>query len=175
MFIMFPKIVWYPSESPPRQRCPSVVRWWKKEWNPCSKRREESPPPKYFRKKYWKKYSEKNIGKNIGKNIPKKILEKIFRKKILEKYSIMNQISIFGRYISSGNFNSSMEKITWMTSNRFSSHSVFGRADYCLVCSFLPRASTRYSFLHLSGVGCALWANSGEGLAQWAFPANWAT
>ena len=29
-----------------------------------------------------------------------------------------------------------------------------------------PSASTRYAFLHLSGVGRALWANSGEGSAQ---------
>ena len=29
-----------------------------------------------------------------------------------------------------------------------------------------PGGSTGYSFLHLSGVGCALWANSGEGSAQ---------
>ena len=29
-----------------------------------------------------------------------------------------------------------------------------------------PSASTGYSFLHLSGVGRALWANSGEGSAQ---------
>ena len=29
-----------------------------------------------------------------------------------------------------------------------------------------PSGSTGYSFLHLSGVGCALWANSGEGSAQ---------
>ena len=36
-------------------------------------------------------------------------------------------------------------------------------------------ASTRYLFLHLSGVGRALSANSGEGSAQWAFPANSAT
>ena len=27
-------------------------------------------------------------------------------------------------------------------------------------------ANTRYSFLHMSGVGRALWANSGEGSAQ---------
>ena len=40
------------------------------------------------------------------------------------------------------------------------------RADYCVNCSFLPSASTKYSFLHLSGVGRALWANSGEGSAQ---------
>ena len=40
------------------------------------------------------------------------------------------------------------------------------RADYCLDCSFRPSASTRYSFLHLSGVGRALWKNSVEGSAH---------
>ena len=30
-------------------------------------------------------------------------------------------------------------------------------------------------FLQLSEVGRALWANIGEGSAQWALPANWAT
>ena len=40
------------------------------------------------------------------------------------------------------------------------------RADYCLDCSFHPSASTRYLFLHLSGVRRALWANSGKGSAQ---------
>ena len=29
-----------------------------------------------------------------------------------------------------------------------------------------PSASTGYSFLHLNGVGRALWANSGEGSTQ---------
>ena len=44
----------------------------------------------------------------------------------------------------------------------------YNRADYCLDCSFLRKASacTMYSFLHLSGVGRAKWANSGEGSAQ---------
>ena len=37
------------------------------------------------------------------------------------------------------------------------------RDDYCRDS---PSASTRYSFLHLSGLGRALWANSGEGSAQ---------
>ena len=40
------------------------------------------------------------------------------------------------------------------------------RADFCMDCSFLPSASTRYSFLKLNGVGRALWAYSGEGSAQ---------
>ena len=31
------------------------------------------------------------------------------------------------------------------------------------------------SFLNLSEVGRAFWANSGDGSAQGAFPANWAT
>ena len=44
------------------------------------------------------------------------------------------------------------------------------RADYCLDCSFLPQWERG-----LSGVGRALWANSGDGSAQCAFPANWAT
>ena len=35
------------------------------------------------------------------------------------------------------------------------------RTDYCLDCSFLPSASTRCSFLHLSGVKRALCAYSG--------------
>ena len=34
------------------------------------------------------------------------------------------------------------------------------RADYCVDCSFLPSASTRYSFLHLSAVRRAFRANS---------------
>ena len=42
------------------------------------------------------------------------------------------------------------------------------RANYCLDSSFL-RSSTMYSFLQLSGVGRALWVNSGEGSARWAF------
>ena len=38
------------------------------------------------------------------------------------------------------------------------------KADYCLDCSFLPQ--WKYSFLHLSGVRRALWANRGEGTAS---------
>ena len=34
------------------------------------------------------------------------------------------------------------------------------RADYCLGCSFLPSASTRYSFLHLGGVGRYLYGRT---------------
>ena len=40
------------------------------------------------------------------------------------------------------------------------------RADYCLDCRTFPSGITGYSFLHLSGVGRALWANSGEGSGQ---------
>ena len=47
--------------------------------------------------------------------------------------------------------------------------------SYSLDCVSSTSTSTKYSFLHLSGVGRAQWANSGEGSAQWAFPANWAT
>ena len=39
-------------------------------------------------------------------------------------------------------------------------------AEYCLDYSFLPSASTRYSFLQLSGLGRALWASGGEGSAK---------
>ena len=49
------------------------------------------------------------------------------------------------------------------------------RADLCLDCSFFPSASTRYSFLHLSGLGRALWVNSGDDSAQRAFPVNCTT
>ena len=38
--------------------------------------------------------------------------------------------------------------------------------NYCLNCSFLPQCKSVYSFLHLSGVGHALGANSGEGSPQ---------
>ena len=38
------------------------------------------------------------------------------------------------------------------------------RADWTAVSS--PSGSTGYSFLQLSGVGRALWANSGEGWAK---------
>ena len=40
------------------------------------------------------------------------------------------------------------------------------RTDYCLDCSSSPSASTGYSFLHMSGMGRALRANSGEDSAQ---------
>ena len=41
------------------------------------------------------------------------------------------------------------------------------RADYRLDCSFLLQSKhQKYSFLQLSGLGRALWANSGEGSAQ---------
>ena len=46
------------------------------------------------------------------------------------------------------------------------------RADYCLDCSSSPSGSTGYSFLHLGGVGRALWANSGEGSAQYSLSAS---
>ena len=36
------------------------------------------------------------------------------------------------------------------------------RNDYCLGCSFLPSANTRYSFLHLIGLGRALQARIGR-------------
>ena len=39
--------------------------------------------------------------------------------------------------------------------------------------AFQPTASTRYSFLQLCVLGRALWAYSGEGSAQRAFPANY--
>ena len=42
------------------------------------------------------------------------------------------------------------------------------RADYCLNYSFLPwcKHQGRHSFLQLSGMGRALWANSGESSAH---------
>ena len=40
------------------------------------------------------------------------------------------------------------------------------RADYCLAAVSSPSATTEYSFLHLSGLERALWANSDEGSAQ---------
>ena len=41
------------------------------------------------------------------------------------------------------------------------------RADYCLDCSFLPMCKYHvFVFTLLSGVGRALWVNSGEGSTQ---------
>ena len=49
------------------------------------------------------------------------------------------------------------------------------RAYHCQDCSFFPSAGTSYWFLHLSGVGRVLWANTGEGSARGAVTANYAT